>query len=212
MQFRKETIVNQQYKTIFLGLKELSVQSRKIIQSNIDRITLTNDLNKSTLPVESGKVFTDILVIEYFLKEKTTIEKLLSEIDEIIPKYIVHVLRYKEDAKLYIAYKEYSATKKINIIKFYSTEWCHYNNVNLLLNGDNLDTIFNGFIEQISGGEIKTEEKLSIKEAIEKNIDKENILKQIEQIKKKMRNEKQINKRYALRDKLIDLQNKLEQI
>ena len=212
MQFRKETIVNQQYKTMFLGLKELSVQTRKIIQSNIDRITLTNDLNKSTLPVDSGKIFTDILIIEYFLKEKITIEKLLSEIDEIIPKYIVHVIRYNEDAKLYVAYKEISATKKINVVKFYSTEWCHYDDTNLIMHGDNLDTIFNGFIEQISGGEIKTEEKLSIKEVVEKNIDKENILKQIEQIKKKMRSEKQINKRYALRDKLIDLQNKLEQI
>ena len=198
-------------KAKFMKFAELSTASRKEMSENVERLRMANTIKESTIHIEKGKNVVEISVFEIMLKTKEFSDRLVKEIDSAIPKNIVYVLRYEDKAQLVVSYKEKTQnSSKYKVIKIYRTEWKNYKEFELVINGLNLDIVFNNILQQIAEDKVKIEDHSTIKETIEKSIDIEKLKKKIEQLENKIRKEPQFNKQIELKKELKKLQDELE--
>lgn len=206
------TVVNKiMDKAKFMKFAELSTASRKEMSENVERLRMANTIKESTIHIEKGKNVVEISVFEIILKTKEFSDRLVKEIDSAIPKNIVYVLRYENKAQLVVSYKEKSQnSSKYKVIKIYRTEWKNYEDFELVINGLNLDIVFNNILQQIAEDKVKIEDHSTVKETIEKSIDIEKLKKKIEQLENKIRKEPQFNKQIELKKELKKLQDELE--
>ena len=162
------TVVNKiMDKAKFIKFAELSTASRKEMSENVERLRMANTIKESTIHIEKGKNVVEISVFEIMLKTKEFSDRLVKEIDSAIPKNIVYVLRYEDKAQLVVSYKEKTQnSSKYKVIKIYRTEWKNYKEFELVINGLNLDIVFNNILQQIAEDKVKIEDHSTIKETI----------------------------------------------
>lgn len=208
--FPKKTEINKPFKTKLV--QHLSGIEKKELQQNTEKVTLSNTLRQDTLNVEKGKRFVEIFVFDYFLKDKKVSDNLITAIEKIIPKHIVHILHNKNRVQIVATYKEKGANNQVKVVKIYRTEWIDDAQELLKINGLNIDTIYDNFIEQVSCGKVEIEQETTIKEAVDKSIDKEKLERKINLLENKMNNEKQFNKQLKLKDELKKLKKQLSEI
>ena len=213
MLFSEKTQLNRiMPKTKFVKLAELSTSVRNEFNTNVERLRLANILRQDTTNIPKGKTVVEINVFEFQLKEKTVSDSLIKEIDSAIPNHIIFLFVCNDVAQIAISYKERLATSNKNkVIKTYRSEWKNVDNLNLELNGLDLDVVYNNFITQISDGKIETNEETSIKDAVEKSVEIEKLQRKIEQLKNKINKEPQFNKQLELKKKLKKLQDEVEE-
>jgi len=214
MLFSEKTKLNKiMPKAKFMKFANLSSVGRNELQANIERLILANILRKDTINIEQGKAVKEINVFEFVLKEKKLSDNLIKEIDSNIPKYILFLLRHKDEAQIVISYKEKSLNSdRYKVLKIYRSEWQCFDSIKLEIIGLNLDTVFNNLISQIACGNIVITEETSIKDAIEKSIDIDKINRKISQLENRIKKETQFNKQLELKKELKELQVQLEGI
>ena len=207
------TVVNKiMDKAKFIKFAELSTASRKEMSENVERLRMANTIKESTIHIEKGKNVVEISVFEIMLKTKEFSDRLVKEIDSAIPKNIVYVLRYEDKAQLVVSYKEKTQnSSKYKVIKIYRTEWKNYEDFELVINGLNLDIVFNNILQQIAEDKVKIEDHSTIKETIEKSIDIEKLNRKIDQLNNKYKKERQYNKQLEIKKEIYKLQKQLEE-
>lgn len=208
MEFPLKTKVNKLFKTKIL--QHLYSDEKKELQTKVDKIVLSNTLRQDTLNVEKGKNFVEIFVFDYWLNDKNISDKLITAMEKIFPKYLIHILHYKNDTKIVISYKEKTQANQIKVVKIYHSEW--QENIELKINGLDIDSIFENFISQIAGNKIEITQESTLKEVIEKSVDVEKLQKKITALEKKINNEKQFNKQIELKKELKELKSQMEAI
>lgn len=169
--------------------------------SDIKRIVLEYKLSPDTLNVEKGEEVSEVLFLSLGLKKKELDYRIVENIARQNAHKLIFVLKYQEQIKLVLYYK-----------KLYKTDWVSEEDVILNVNGLNLDTIWNGFVEQIA---VKQDIKIA-----QDNIDvaalleqQEKILKlqrEIDKLERASRNERQPKKKFELYTKLQDIKKQLE--
>jgi len=208
--FPKKSEINKPFKTKLV--QHLSGIEKKELQQNTEKVILSNTLRQDTLNVEKGKRFVEIFVFDYFLKDKKVSDNLITAIEKIIPKHIVHILHNKDRVQIVVTYKEKGANNQVKVVKIYRTEWIDDTGELLKINGLNIDTIYDNFIEQVSCGKVEIVQELTIKETVNKSIDKEKLERKIKLLESKMYNEKQFNKQLKLKEELKKLKRQLNEI
>ena len=83
--------------------------------------------------------------------------------------------------------------------------------MNLELHGTTLDKIYNGFIEQISGGRVKTE-GVGLQNAVDRDIERAKLETQIAELNQKLRNTDQLTKKFEIKDKIRTLEQKIKEL
>ena len=211
MLFSEKTQLNKIIpKAKFMKLAELSTSVRNEF-NNIERLRLANILRQDTINIPKGKSVVEINVFEFQLKEQSISDNLIREIDCAIPNHIIFLFVCNDMAQIAISYKEKHATSnKNNVIKIYRSEWKNIDDINLEINGLDLDGVYNNFITQISDGKIATNEETSIKDAVEKSVEIEKLQRKIEQLKNKIKKEPQFNKQLEMKKSLKILEKELE--
>jgi hypothetical protein len=214
MLFSEKTQLNRiMPKAKFIKLAGLSSAVRNEFQNNVDRLILANILRQETTNISKGKIVEEIDVFELNLKSKDFSVNLIKEIDSAIPKHILYVFKFNKQVKLAISYKEKLASSdRYKIVKVYQTDWQKEEDIELKLDGLDLDSVFNSFIKQIANGEVETDEVVDIKQAVEKHIDREKLLKKISQLESKIRKEPQFNKQLELKKELDELKEELNKV
>ena len=200
-------------KARFMKLAELSTASRNELNENVERLIISNTLREDTLNIQKGSYVSEIDVFEILLKTKNLSDRLIKEIDSLIPKNIIYVLKNENVAQLVVSYKEKSLnSSKYKVIKIYRSEWKNYDDITLDINGLNLDVIFNNLLAQIADTKVNVNENSTIKEAVEQSIDVEKLTRKIEQLQNKIRKEPQFNKQLELKKELKRLTEKLKEV
>lgn len=214
MLFPEKTKLNKiMPKAKFVKFANLSPVAKNELQSNVERLILSNILRMDTINIEKGKDVSEINVFEFLLKDKKMSDNLIKEIDSNIPKHIIFILKNQTEAQLVITYKEKSQNSdKYKVLKIYRSEWQNHEDIKLNISGLNLDTVFNNLISQIACGNIDITEETSIKDAIEKSIDIDKINRKISQLENRIKKETQFNKQLELKKELKELQVQLEGI
>ena len=166
--------------------------------ADISRIDIVNEVSLRTIPsIQQGKKINSIYVLSVTLKTKDYDSKNIEKISKIIPQNLVFALQYEEEIQLAVFCE-----------KIFVTEWMHETKAKLELKGFNFDEVWENIIKQIEGGE--WDSNLSLSENIELKERKEKLQKEIDVLKKKMKNEKQFNRQIEIKAEIRRLEEMIK--
>ncbi|MDD4297959.1 MAG: DUF4391 domain-containing protein [Ruminiclostridium sp.] len=127
---------------------------------------------------------------------------------------------YNDLYQAWMGYKEQSQIKqgRFKVNSYYHTDWVKPDQLNLRLDGLNVDTIYDNFIRQIAGerllilNESSGKYAVSLKEAIELDEKRQRLMKQIASLEAKVNKEKQFNIRVELNAELKKIKKDLNEL
>lgn len=166
--------------------------------ADISRIDIVNEVSLRTIPsIQQGKKINSIYVLSVTLKTKDYDSKNIEKISKIIPQNLVFALQYEEEIQLAVFCE-----------KIFTTSWIHETKATLELKGLNFDEVWENIIRQIEGGE--WDSNLSLSKNIELKERKEKLQKEIDVLKKKMKNEKQFNRQIEIKAEIRRLEEMIK--
>lgn len=180
--------------------------------NQIDYILWKHKLSKQTINIEPTDEIQEMQIFEVYLKQKYLDKEVLESIDRVIPYPILYVLKYQEQAKLVIAYKERNKNdeNKFVIDSYYESAWQDLNEISLHLTGLNLQAVYEQVIRGLISVDVNKNE--SIKITIQKQKQINSLEKEIIRLEAKVKNEKQFNKKVKLNIQLQKKKNELNKL
>lgn len=171
--------------------------------SDIRRITIENSLTENTLRLKPGAEIVEILVLALDLKKQVVDDRILEQIARSNKHHILFWLRFEGQGQL-----------ALYINKPYKTEWQPLDAMKLETNGFSLDEVWSGYVEQIalleepgrSVNEAPVAYRLRRQDAVLK------LEKNIEQLEKAARAEKQPKKKFELAMQVQQLKKELNEL
>lgn len=172
---------------------ELKPAQRDHFDEDVAKLAIVNIISPTTIPaLLKGEKIECIYVIEVHLKRQGYDPKNIQMLSKLIPQNIIFALRYENKVQLAVYHT-----------KLITGCWAKVEDYQIELKGLNLDKIWESLITDL--GEITIEEGNSLDEQIAIDEAKRNLLKEIEQLEKKARSEKQPRKRLELFEQLKQL-------
>ena len=189
---------------------EVSPALKRVFVEQIKLIHWRNKLAVSTMNIAPGETVTEIEVIEIKLASPQLNEAVLRQIDKEIPYHILFILSFDGKVQAWTGYKEATegGNKAFKVNKYYHTEWIPEYELNLKIEGLNMDAVWENLIIQVGGVEVG--QGKSLDEQIQIDGQKAKMQKEIEKLEKQARNEKQPNKKFQLAQQVKALKNRLE--
>lgn len=196
---------------IYKNIQNLSTALKDKFITEIEKIIITHTLSIDTLKINS-KIYTEILFLEILLKRNISdkdLLEILEVIDQSIPYPVLFIVKNNSQTleKVYLSYKEIEQGK-VNILKTFNNSWQENNN--LILNGNTIDEIYFNFLYQLSAELLKYKNKLAIREAIVKILNKEKLVKEIITLENKQKRELSMSKKQELAKERLKLVQILE--
>ena len=184
---------------------------KKAFTEQIKVIYWRNKLAATTLNLAPGEQVTEIEVFEVRLNLPDLDEGVLRLIDREIPYHILFLLEQDGKYQAVIGYKEAAGSGKaaFKVDRYYHTEWMDETELPLHLEGLTLDAIYENFIRQIAGNNLRAGEDTTLKERIEQQKQREQLEKQIAALEARIRKEKQPKKKFELMRELKKIQESL---
>lgn len=192
---------------------DISPALKKIFVEQVRIIYWKNKIAASTTNLAAGTDVTELEVFEVRLSSPVLDDSLLRQIDKEIPYHILFLLEYQGKYQAWIGYKEAAASgnKAFKVNGYYHTEWLAEDELQLKLEGLNVDAVYENFVRQIAGDKLKTEAAgESLKESVARDEQKQALQKQIATLQAKIRKEKQLNKQMQMNSELKKLKKELE--
>ena len=187
----------------------INSKQKKMFVDIIDKIKWTNKISTETINLE-GKEISEIQIFQVALRKKENIKVLLEIIDKSIPYHIIFVLTYENEVMLSVSQKHLHPTNVNNTVVdwTFKTEWSDNEVISYKLNlKESLDFVVKDICLQLSG---KNEDAdLSLNEIVEKESQIKKLEKEINLMKKKIKNQKQFNIKLELNSSLKKLKQKL---
>lgn len=191
-------------------------QLKRVFTEQISAIYWRNKIATSTLNVGAGERVTELEVFEIRLTKPMLDTRVLQLIDKEIPYHILFLLEHDGRYQAWIGYKEPSLAKQggFKVNTYYNTDWMEPDKLFLRLEGLTLDAIYDGFVRQIAGVRLASQNvaATNLKDAVERDTQRQLLLKQISTLEKRVNNEKQFNRRVELNAELKKLKNDLSEL
>lgn len=175
---------------------QMNTAAKEKLDSDISRITIVNEITPDKLNVVAGNEVKSFFVLHVILKKKEFNERNIITISKLIPQNMLLILECDGLYKLTTYHT-----------KLMQTEWKQLDEINIKLDGLNLDKIWENIIIQIGGVEVT--DGNTLEEQIVQDEKKQKLLKEIEQLEKKARAERQSKKKFELVQKIKKLKNEL---
>lgn len=192
---------------------DISPVLKRIFVEQVRIIYWKNKIAPTTTNLDAGNDVTELEVFEVRLTSPVLDDSLLRQIDREIPYHILFLLEYQGKYQAWIGYKEAAASgnKAFKVNGYYHTEWFTEDELPIKLEGLNIDAVYENFVRQIAGDKLKTEAAgESLKESVTREEQKQTLQKQIDNLKGKIRREKQLNKQMQMNTELKKLEKELE--
>lgn len=194
---------------------DISPALKRVFVDQVKVIYWRNKIAITTMNLSEGKEVKEIEVFEVRLNSPELNESLLRQIDRQIPYHILFLLEYQGKYQAWIGYKEARATgnKEFKVNGYYYTEWKNEEDLQLKLEGLDLDSIYENFVRQIAGDKLDIKNSgENLKESVERSEYKQELQRQIDNLRIKIRKEKQFNKQVELNRDLKRLMRELEEM
>ena len=160
--------------------------------------------------IAKGSLVEEIEVFRVELHDYEIDDSVLHIIDENIPYHILFVFKYNNKKKYSLSYKEINReARTINIHKIFHSDWVSEDEDLLNLSGINLDNMYENLLNSISNNELDKFLGDTLKERVLNSIEYEKIQKQVNNLSKKVKNEKQFNRQVELNAELKELMKKI---
>ena len=212
--FPKSTEFNKRIpKTKFYEHIELGRKIKDSFVQDIDSIIWANKIAPSTVNIAAGEKVTEIQVFRIILKQSDFNKDVLKTIDEQIPYHILFIVCYRDKEQAWIGYKEQSGSESraFKVDSYYHTAWQKPEEMELAIEGLNMDAVYESFVKQISASTapIQWDDDLSAKDNTAKIEERKKLQKQIEKLERQLRKETQPKKKFELYQKLLELRRLL---
>lgn len=150
-------------------------------------------------------------LFEVHLKREEYNPTLFEFIDRNVPVYVVYLLRFEGNVQLLASYKEPSGNKSgtFRVVESFASDWMPENDIDLFVDGLNLDSIYENFIRQIAGSKLKSASSENLVVDIEAEQRRAKIERQIAQLESKRRKEKQFNRQMELSAEIKKLKEQI---
>ena len=181
-------------KTAIYAKFAMNTAEREKFDADISRITIANVVD--TRQLAEGEDVKSIYVFTVQLKHKEYDPKNIATLAKLIEQKIVFALMFENEVQLAV-----HCTRLVN------SEWRPTDDVTIELDGLDLDKVWDNLVATIGG--ITISEGHSVAQQITMDDAQAKLMKQIEQLEKKARAEKQPRKKLELFEKLKELKNKL---
>lgn len=193
---------------------DVSPTLRRVFVDQIRLVYWRNKLAASTLNIAAGEVVSEVEVFEVRLNEPKLDEAVLKQIDKEIPYHILFILSCDGKAQAWIGYKEAAASgsNAFKVNRYYHTDWMPEDELQLRIDGLNMDTVYESLVRQIAGDKLLSETGESLKESVERDEKKKQLEKQIAALEGKMRSEKQLNRQMEINAELKRIKSILRQL
>ena len=191
---------------------DVSPTLRRVFVDQIRIVYWQNKLAASTLNIAAGEVVSEVEVFEVRLNAPKLDEAVLKQIDKEIPYHILFILTCDGKAQAWIGYKEAAASgsNAFKVNRYYHTDWMPEDELQLHIDGLNMDAVYESLVRQIAGDKLLSESGESLKESVERDEKKKQLEKQIVALESKMRREKQLNRQMEMNAELKRLRKSLE--
>ena len=191
---------------------DVSPTLRRVFVDQIRLVYWRNKLAASTLNIAAGEAVTEIEVFEVRLNEPLLDEAVLKQIDKEIPYHLLFILTCDGKAQAWIGYKEAAASgsNAFKVNRYYHTDWMPEDELQLHIDGLNMDAVYESLVRQIVGDKLLSESGESLKESVERDEKKKQLEKQIAALESKMQREKQLNRQMEMNAELKRLRKSLE--
>ncbi len=191
----ENSVVGKQLpKTAIYAKFAMNTAERERFDADISRIAIANMVDKRHLA--EGKVVKSIYVLTVQLKRKDYDPKNIVTLAKLIEQNMVFALIFEEQTQL-----------AVYCTRLVTADWQPTEDVTISLEGLNLDKVWDNLVSTIGNiaiiGSNSVAEQITIDDAHSK------LLKQIEQLEKKVRTEKQPRKKLELFEKLKELKKRL---
>lgn len=210
--FPNSTYVNKNVpKNAFYQHLEVNSSMKSHFVNDVESIIWANKLVPSTLNVAPGKNVKEITVFAVKLKSKDCPDDVFIFIDKNLPRHTIFVLTYETEHCILVNYKEAnseSSAMPFKVTNSYRTPWLSESELSLIIQGNNMDAIYENAVRYIAGTKI-VETSSDLKADIEKTAEHEQLIKQITILKSKMNSERQPQKKYAYHKQIKELEKKL---
>lgn len=194
---------------------DISPALKKSFVEQIKAVYWKNKIAAATINLATGHSVDELEVFELHLNTPVLEEALLRQIDREIPYHILFILEYRGKYQAWIGYKEAAASgnKAFKVDSYYHTDWFNEAELPLRLEGLNMDAVYENFVRQIAGEKLKAiQSGESLKESVERDKLKQELVKRIAALKAKIRKEKQLNKQMQLNSELKKLKKECEDL
>lgn len=176
-------------KKIFYEKIALSQSVKEEFTNQVDRITWLYKISPDTIGINKTDNVEEIEVFQLDLKEKMIPKNVIKVITKGIPYKILFVIKFNDD---------FCYSVKVDDI--FTTEW--NDNINFVFNAINLEIVYENIVKSILKEESNNKK---IDEIIDNRAYKADLEKRINQLKQKIKNEKQFNKKVELNKQLNEL-------
>lgn len=176
---------------------DLKPAQRDHFDEDISKLSIVNAISPTTIPaLQKGTDVECIYVVEVILKRLNYDPKNILLLSKLIPQKILFALHYEDQLQLAIYHT-----------KLICSGWNQDDKFVLNLQGLNLDTIWENLV--ITTGDIVIEGENSLKEQIAVDDTRTKLLKEIADLEKKARSEKQPRKRLEMFERLKRLKESI---
>lgn len=198
-------------KTTFYKFLEVSPAMRRHFQDDVVSIIWLYKIAEETMQVRKTDTVREIEIFLAELKYQDCDTNLFSFIDKNINKHIVFILKYADQYRLLINYKEWADTAhtRFNITQTFLSDWLTLAQLSLPIQGNELPTIYDNFVRFIAGNTLQNSGSLG--EDVEQQQRKDKLVRDIARLEQAMRREPQYNRQLQINQQLKQLRKQLQQ-
>ena len=176
---------------------ELKPAQRDGFDADVSRIDIVAVISPTTVPaVAAGEDIKEFYVLAVQLKRKDYDEKNIAMLLKLIPQNILFSLQYEDETQLAVYHT-----------KLIKSDWKSTADIEIRLSGLNLDTVWENIIKDI--GEIHVREGKTLTEQIQEDERLRVLKRQIDELERKCRTEKQPRKRLELYNRMQELKKNI---
>lgn len=191
----------------------VSASLKQSFVNQIKTIYWRNKIATSTVNIAEGNDVEELEVFEIKLTGENIDEGILKQMDKEIPYHILFLLEFNGKYQAWIGYKEeaQSGSNAFKVNNYYHTEWVKVDELPVKMEGLSIDAVYENFVRQIAGGQLgEANTAESLKDSVEKDLQKRALEKQIVSLKAKLKKEKQFNKQIELNNEIKRIKKELE--
>lgn len=190
---------------------ELSPQQKRYLTDQVLKIQITNQIDKNTTNIPSGRNVNQIMVMNIRLKGTEINRDLIASIDEQIGMYLAFVIETESKNQcLIIHYKEPVSTirnnKRFLIKKRFETEQDEI----IEFKGVTLDEVYENLVKTVAADEFINTGSSNVGKAIQIQEEINRLTKKADQLKKKMYSEKSMRKQIEIKNERQKILNQIQ--
>lgn len=196
----KNTEISKQLpKALIYRKYVLAPKEQKLIDDNISRLDIVNEISVRTTSLAPGKSVVSFFIIKVQQKSVECSSDSLLLLDKLIGQKCIYALSFLGKTKF-----------ACNNIRLFTTPWIQDDKAFLSLNGHNMDLVWTNIQAEVIG--VDHVEETGLEFQVIRKIKLDDMTVELEKLKKAEKKEVQPRRKQEIHAKVIDLKNRIEEM